>query len=279
MARYAIGDVQGCYDPLMRLLDRVQFDDQSDELWFVGDLINRGPQSLEVLRFIHRLKNPAVITLGNHDLHFLASVFAGRPWRGKDDNLAALLTARDAEELGHWLRRQKIIHHCPELGLVLCHAGIAPCWDLNQAKAAGAELEAVLSGDEFKDFLSKMYGNEPHCWSDKLKGYDRLRLITNFFTRMRLCDAKGCLDLGYKGPLASKPANLYPWYEVPVRKKIEEEIIFGHWAALEGRCPDPRIHALDTGCLWGGPLTALRLEDRQLFQVAGLSNHLPLEND
>ncbi|KTD57132.1 bis(5'-nucleosyl)-tetraphosphatase [Legionella sainthelensi] len=267
MPDYAIGDVQGCYKPLQKLLELIEFDEKTDRLWFVGDLVNRGPESLAVLRFVRSLPLTPRITLGNHDLHLLASLFGGRPWREHDDTLQEVMHAADSEELGHWLRKQSILHYSPELKVVMCHAGIAPLWDLTQAMQLAKELEDVLAGDHFRDFLARLYGSKPDLWSDDLTGIERLRAITNYFTRMRFCDANGRLELGYKGTLAQAPANLYPWYDVPSRKEIECDIVFGHWAALMGKCPNPKIHAIDTGCLWGGQLTALRLQDRQRFAV------------
>lgn len=271
MTDYAIGDVQGCYDPLMRLLDSVDFNEHRDTLWFAGDLVNRGPQSLMVLRFIQSLPNPAKITLGNHDLHLLKCLFTITPADNQDDTLDAFLKAPDAEVLGHWLRKQSILIHAPELNLVMSHAGIAPLWDLTKAKALALELEQILSDDEhYKPFLKQMYGNEPALWTDTLTGMDRLRTICNYFTRMRLCDAKGRLYLNFKGPPESAPASFYPWYQCPTRNTLPVDIVFGHWAALMGQCPVPGIHAIDTGCLWGGTLTALRLQDKRRFSVPGL---------
>lgn len=271
MADYAIGDVQGCYEPLMRLLEKIQFNESQDRLWFVGDLVNRGPNSLAVLRFIKSLKIAPRISLGNHDLHLLASLFADRPWRGHDDTIQEIIHAEDGEELGHWLRTQNIIYYDAELNYLLCHAGIAPIWDLNQALSFGKELEQALSGDGYIEFLKQMYGNEPVIWSPIVQGIDRLRLITNYFTRMRFCDGEGHLNLSYKGSIAKAPSDLFPWFAVPKRKEISADILFGHWAALKAQCTHPRIHALDTGCIWGGPLTALRLQDKQRFAVTGVS--------
>lgn len=270
MANYAVGDIQGCYQPLLRLLDRIAFNERDDCLWLVGDLVNRGPESLAVLRFIKSLPIPAKITLGNHDLHLLGSLFAGCPWKGEDDTIQEILDADDGEELGHWLRAQSIIHYCPSLNTVMCHAGIAPVWDLPEALAFARELETVLAGNHYISFLAQMYGNNPNHWSEDLKGVDRLRLITNYCTRMRYCDVQGGLHFAYKGSVNKAPQGLYPWYEVPKRKAIAAELVFGHWAALKGECPIAGIHALDTGCLWGGRLTALRLEDKQRFSVPGL---------
>ncbi|ARG98723.1 symmetrical bis(5'-nucleosyl)-tetraphosphatase [Legionella micdadei] len=273
MSDYAIGDVQGCYDPLQRLLDRINFNENEDRLWFVGDLVNRGPQSLAVLRFIRNLPIKPIITLGNHDLHLLAMLFVKKPAKkNHDDTLHEVLAAEDSEELGHWLRKQSVLHYDPALGVVMCHAGIAPVWDLDLARACAHELEDVLAGDNFSEFLTNMYGNEPNHWSNELTGIERLRVITNYFTRMRFCDSLGNLVLSYKGTLDDAPENLIPWYEVPSRKPINADIVFGHWAALEGHSPDPTIFAIDTGCLWGGRLTALRLQDRQRISVPGLKS-------
>jgi bis(5'-nucleosyl)-tetraphosphatase (symmetrical) len=267
---YVIGDVQGCFEPLQRLLDHINFDEHADRLWFVGDLVNRGPQSLSVLRFIKNLPLTPRITLGNHDLHLLAKLFCAQSLQNRDDTLHEIVTALDAHELGHWLRKQPILYHDPELNIVMCHAGIAPVWSLSQAKALSRELEQVLSGEHYRDYLAAMYGNMPDYWSDDWVGMDRLRVICNYFTRMRFCDAQGHLMFMYQGTIAQAPDHLYPWYMVPCRHNIEADIVFGHWAALQGICSHPRIHALDTGCYWGGQLTALRLQDKRRFEVPGM---------
>ncbi len=263
MADYAIGDVQGCYDALQRLLEQIDFNDREDRLWFVGDLVNRGPQSLEVLRWIRQLPIKPHITLGNHDLHLLCHLFGLSAWHNKDDTLQAVLNADDRDEFGHWLCQQSILVHDEDLQVVMCHAGIAPHFTLDEAKARASELEAVLSGEQCRDFLKHLYGNEPNVWQDDLKTYDRWRYICNAFTRMRFCDVDGHLMLSYKGTLDKAPSDLYPWFSVPNRQPIDADIVFGHWAALAGQCSVPRIHAIDTGCFWGGSLTALRLQDKQ----------------
>lgn len=267
---YAIGDVQGCYDALQRLLDKLNFNDRADRLWFVGDLVNRGPQSLEVLRFIKQLPLTARVTLGNHDLHLLCCLFAPNAHLRADDTFNAILHAPDREELGHWLRQQSILYHDETLNMAMCHAGIAPCWTLAEAKEQALILENVINGDNYCDFFTHMYGNEPHYWSSELTGIIQLRVICNYFTRMRFCDANGHLVLNYKGSIANAPAGLYPWYAVPNRHEISANILFGHWAALGGKCPDPKIHALDTGCVWRGELTALCLQNKQRYVVPGL---------
>lgn len=270
MADFAIGDVQGCYDALQRLLEHIDFDDRRDRLWFVGDLVNRGPQSLSVLRFIKNLPLEARITLGNHDLHLLSKLFGENAKKNPDDTLHDVLTANDAEELGHWLRKQSILYHDTQLNIVMCHAGIAPAWDLPLAKSCAKELEQTLAGEHYQEYLNTMYGNEPSCWSPNLTGMARLRIISNYFTRMRFCDVQGCLILTYKGTIAQAPTGLIPWYAVPTRKQITADIVFGHWAALLSTKPHPTLYAIDTGCLWGGRLTALRLQDKQFFSVTGL---------
>jgi bis(5'-nucleosyl)-tetraphosphatase (symmetrical) len=265
VADYAIGDVQGCYNPLQRLLELIDFDDRRDRLWFVGDLVNRGPQSLDVMRWVKRLPLKPYVTLGNHDLHLLSLMYAPIKRTNDDDTLQAILAAPDRDELGDWLRHQSILVHDESLQVVMCHAGIAPHFTLDKAKTCARELEAVLSGDLFSDFLAHMYGNEPNTWYDQLQGNERLRYICNAFTRMRFCDENSRLQLAYKGTVEMAPLGLYPWFAAPHRVNIDADIIFGHWAALLGQCLIPRIHALDTGCFWGGALTALRLQDKQRF--------------
>jgi bis(5'-nucleosyl)-tetraphosphatase (symmetrical) len=272
MSDYAIGDVHGCYEPLMRLLDYVQFDDNNDRLWFVGDLVNRGPQSLDVLRLIKNLKIPARITLGNHDLHLLTNLFGRQKNIYNDDTIDSIINAHDSEELGHWLRKQPLLYHDKALNVVMCHAGIAPIWNLSAAKQYALEVETALAGDNYHDYLDNIYSNDSCCWSPKLTHWVRLRVITNYFTRMRFCRTDGCLALTYKGKPAQAPNDVLPWYEVANRPFIEADIIFGHWSALQGVCPIPTIHAIDTGCLWGKQLTAIRLQDRALFSVLGLKS-------
>lgn len=259
MSVYAIGDVQGCYEPLVRLLDRLRFDPAADTLWFAGDLVNRGPQSLAVLRLVRGLGERAVTVLGNHDLNLLA-LAAGVDRSRKRDTLDAVLDAPERDELLDWLRRRPLLHHDAGLGFTLVHAGLAPAWDLARASACAGELEAVLRSDAYADYLPQMYGDRPERWSDALTGVERLRCITNHFTRMRFCRADGTLDLDASGPPGSQPAGFMPWFEVPGRRNAGLDIVFGHWAAL-GYYRAPGVHALDSGCVWGGRLTALRLDD------------------
>jgi bis(5'-nucleosyl)-tetraphosphatase (symmetrical) len=270
VADYVIGDIQGCYEPLLRLLDNLHFNERIDRLWFVGDLVNRGPQSLEVLRFIKSLPIEPYITLGNHDLHLLNKLFGNLQRNNKEDTLQSILLASDRDELGHWLRKQRFLYHDLKFNVVICHAGIAPTWDLSTAKACAKELESVLHGENYQAYLNNMYGNLPNQWSPHLTGFARWRIITNYFTRMRFCGSQGELFLDYDGTLEQAPPTYIPWFFVPGRKEIKADIIFGHWAALQGKCSDPRIYALDTGCLWGGRLTALRLQDRKYFSAPGL---------
>ena len=257
MAVWAIGDVQGCYEPLQRLLGKIGFDPSRDTLWFTGDLVNRGPQSLEVLRFVRALGERAVTVLGNHDLHLLA-VAAGQRAR-KRDTFDDVLNAPDREALLDWLRHQPLLHHSDALGYTLIHAGLLPPWDLELARRLAAETQSVLRSDRAGDFYAHMYGDLPDRWSDKLHGHDRLRVVVNAFTRLRFCDLDGGMDLHQKGAPGSQPADLLPWFALPGRRSRELRIVFGHWSTL-GRYHEPGIIGLDSGCLWGGELSAARLD-------------------
>lgn len=258
MAVFAIGDVQGCFEELQRLLKRIDFDSQEDSLWFTGDLVNRGPRSLEVLRFVKGLGNRAVCVLGNHDLHLLA-VAAGTAKIRQGDTLDAVLAAPDRNELLVWLRQLPLLHYDKTLGYTMVHAGLPPQWDLSLAQSCARELESVLRGGRYREFFQHMYGNDPRRWSSELAGAERLRFIVNCFTRLRYCDAAGNLDLKAKGSPGSQPLGYLPWYEVPGRKSADLHILFGHWSTL-GEVRDRNVLALDTGCVWGGRLTALRLD-------------------
>lgn len=265
MATYAIGDIQGCYDELRRLLDAIGFDPLKDRLWCVGDLVNRGPDSLSVLRFIRALGPQAVVVLGNHDLHLLA-LAAGNPKHGKKSTLDEVLAAPDRDELIHWLRYRPVMHVSEKKGFALIHAGLPPQWDLAQAQACARELEGVLRGPDHREFLYAMYGNEPARWSADLTGIERLRFITNCFTRLRYCTTDGALRLNDKGALGSQPKGVLPWYAVPNRATARERIIFGHWSTL-GYRNEHNTWSLDSGCLWGGSLTALRVHLRKRIKV------------
>lgn len=264
MSTYAIGDIQGSYEPLLRLLEKIKFDSATDKLWLAGDLVNRGPQSLEVLRFLYSIRHSVISVLGNHDLHLLA-IAKGFRTVGSHDSLTPILDAHDRELLLDWLRQCKILHHDPLLEFTLVHAGIPPQWDLDDAIAHARELEIILRGDYYEEYLAHMYGNHPLQWTNELVGYDRLRIITNYFTRMRFCTTEGELELKTKTDAHEAPEGYAPWFSHHNRKTRNNKIIFGHWAALEGKTNTPHIYALDTGCAWGGTLTALRLEDEQLF--------------
>ena len=268
MATYCIGDIQGCFDDLQALLRELDFDQSRDRLWFTGDLVNRGPGSLEVLRFVRSLGDRAVVVLGNHDIHLLA-VWAGLARLKSNDTLQPVLEADDVDALMDWLRTRPLLHADPELGFALCHAGIHPAWDLAQAKARAREVESALAGEGYRDFLSHLYGNEPAHWNEDLEGWPRLRFITNAFTRMRYCAADGRLVLDYKGPVGTQPPGYYPWFEVPDRAPLPEDttIITGHWSTLGYRA-EIGLLAIDTGCLWGGQLTAVSLDSaRQRYCV------------
>jgi bis(5'-nucleosyl)-tetraphosphatase (symmetrical) len=260
MAVYAIGDVQGCLDPLRRLLDRIGFDPARDRLWFCGDLVNRGPASLDTLRFVHGLGERAVTVLGNHDLHLLAAAWDDSRPRKKRDTLDDILAAPDRDELLEWLRRRPLLHHDPAIGFTMVHAGLPPQWDLDQARIAAGELEAVLGGDRFVDFLRQMYGNFPDRWVPDLEGIDRLRYIVNAFTRLRYVRADGRLDFERKGPPHQTSPDLVPWFHFPGRRSAGLRLVFGHWSTL-GDVTHDGAFGLDTGCVWGGRLTALRLND------------------
>jgi len=262
MAVYAIGDVQGCYDDLQRLLEKVEFDPAKDKLWFAGDLVNRGPKSLEVLRFVKGLDGQAKMVLGNHDLHLLALSEGNLKHKSKDHTLDPILKAKDRDELLHWLRHRPLMLHSKKYNVSLVHAGLPPQWDLQTARECARELERTLQGDGFPDYCQQMYGNEPGRWSDNLTGMARLRFITNSFTRLRYCDAEGGLALKEKGPPGSQADGIIPWFEVPGRKTRNDRILFGHWSTL-GYRHEANIYALDTGCLWGGRLTALKLVKEQ----------------
>ncbi|MDD5331118.1 MAG: symmetrical bis(5'-nucleosyl)-tetraphosphatase [Sulfuricella sp.] len=264
MSTYAIGDIQGCFQGLQLLLREIDFDPGRDRLWLVGDLLNRGPDSLAVLRWARDLGDRAVVVLGNHDLHFLAVAYGFvKPHR--KDTLDALLVAPDREELCDWLRRQHLFYAEGEYALV--HAGLLPQWTVKKAAALAGEVEEELGGKHYLDFFERMYGNEPIAWSKELRGMARLRLITNAMTRLRCCTPEGEMEFSHKGPPEICPPGYVPWYEAPNRKSHDATIIFGHWSAL-GLAVRSNLIALDTGCLWGGYLTAVRLEDRQVFQVS-----------
>lgn len=260
MAVWAIGDLQGCLPELERLLDHIGFTPGEDQLWFCGDLVNRGGQSLEVLRLLHTLRNDCVITLGNHDLSLLAIAERTPEAQAKvNPELRAVLFAEDGPLLLDWLRTQKLLHHDEKLGWLMVHAGLAPRWTLAQAKRAAAEVERELAGPGCHRLLSHLFGNHPATWTPRLKGLDRSRATINVLTRMRYCDTHGRIDFDTSGTPGTQHPGLYPWYAVPGMRQRETRVVFGHWSAL-GQFAGLGVHALDTGCVWGGRLTAMRLD-------------------
>lgn len=263
MATYAVGDIQGCYHELEQMLRLMQFDIKKDKLWLVGDLVNRGADSLAVLRLVKAMGDAAITVLGNHDLHLLA-VAAGVAELHHSDTLDEILAAPDRDELLTWLRQQRMLH--VQDNFVLLHAGLLPGWTVQQAQSVAHEVEQALRGADYIPFLEKMYGNTPDHWDDALTGYNRLRVITNALTRMRICTVHGEMQFKFKGEAGDVPEGYLPWFDVPQRASAEATVVFGHWSAL-GLLVKPNVIALDTGCLWGGNLTAIRLEDRKLFQV------------
>ncbi len=258
MAVFAVGDVQGCFDDLQRLLERLNFNADEDTLWFTGDLVNRGPQSLEVLRFVKNLGTRAVSVLGNHDLHLLA-LAAGIDKTKASDNLDAVLNVSDREELLDWLRHRPLLHLDETLGYTLIHAGLPPQWDAVMAQTCAHELEYVLRGHDYLEFFRHMYGNRPNRWSPALQSVERLRFIVNCFTRMRFITPEGELDLESKGAPGTQPEGYMPWFMVPGRASADLHIVFGHWSTL-GEVKGHNVYPLDTGCVWGGKLSALRLD-------------------
>lgn len=269
MSVYAIGDVQGCFDELEALLRELEFRRGEDRLWFVGDLVNRGPRSLDVVRFVSELGGDAKVVLGNHDLNLLAIAAGVRKLRNQD-TVRDILEAPDANELLGWLSRQPLLVREAGIPYTMVHAGLPPQWDIATAERVAREVEATIAGDARTEFLREMYGDEPSCWNAELAGSQRLRFITNALTRIRYVDADGCLDLRHSGPPGSQPDDLVPWFAADNRRSREESIVFGHWATLQINEPlEPAHHVyhLDTGCVWGGRLTALRLDDGRRFSV------------
>lgn len=264
MATYAIGDLQGCHAELQDLLALTGFNSQRDRLWLVGDLVNRGPASLEVLRFVKGLGDRATVVLGNHDLHLVLRA-EGLGRESKDDTLAPILAAPDCDELMAWLRGLPLFHVEGEYAMV--HAGLLPQWSVAQALELSGEVSAALSKKKkYTDFLENMWGSKPDRWQDDLQGWDRLRVIVNAMTRMRFCSTDGVMEFHAKGKPENAPPGYMPWFAVPQRASLTHTLVCGHWSALGLRMED-KLLALDTGCLWGGQLTAVRLEDRKVFQV------------
>ena len=266
MSTYVVGDIQGCFEPFQHLLAQVRFNPDKDRLWSTGDLVNRGPQNLETLRWFHTHRDNVTLVLGNHDLHLMA-VSAGASKPGPSDNMHDIIEAPDRESLLEWLRCQPLVHHENKVALV--HAGIPPMWNIKDALARAKEVETALQGEDTMLFFRTMYGNEPSVWNDDLNGMTRLRVITNYFTRMRYCTPEGKLDLTSKGPEPVPDVlvgeAVAPWFSHPNRLAKDEAILFGHWASLEGITDNPNIIGLDTGCVWGRTLTFYELETGRRF--------------
>lgn len=265
MSTYAIGDIQGCLPALECLLDKISFRPGRDRLLLVGDLVARGPDSLGTLRRLHAMGDDVQAVLGNHDLHLLALAHGRKPRRGKDADLLQILEARDGPELLDWLLQFPLLHREPAFNAVMTHAGIPPLWSLEEAERRAQEVAEVLQSGNRQRFFDHMYGNDPAGWHDDLEGPARWRVITNHFTRMRFVNQAGELELTIKGEASAPPHGYFPWFLHPQRKLRDVRILFGHWAALAGQVEDPMIEALDHGCVWGGQLSALRLEDLSLF--------------
>jgi bis(5'-nucleosyl)-tetraphosphatase (symmetrical) len=276
MPTYAIGDIQGCKNELESLLELINFDSLNDKLWFAGDLVNRGPDSLGALRLIYSLKDSVVAVLGNHDLHLLAvserlkqtQQVGKAPFkRNPKDNFYPILEAPDAEELLDWLRFRPLVH--VEDQYLMVHAGVYPFWDRNQVIEYAGEVEQVLRGNQYSEFFQQMYGNQPSQWSSSLVGHDRLRFITNSLTRMRYCNPDNTLDMLSKGPVSETSDNLIPWFKTKNRIKHPGYILHGHWASLLEKEPEEGIISLDTGCVWGNQLSAWCLEEKRWYTVPG----------
>jgi len=270
MAVYAIGDIQGCYDPFRHLLDEIDFDPARDTLWLVGDLVNRGPKSLKTLRFVHSIRRSVVTVLGNHDLHLLALHARAIGNAGRFRTLRKLLKADDADELCNWLRHRPLAHYDAKLETLLVHAGTYPRWTVRKTLARAAEVEQALQRDDYPELLARMYGNTPDKWTSKLSGHKRLRFIINCLTRMRVITADDRLDLRFSGSPFHTRKGLRPWFEADNPSWSGTRIVFGHWSAL-GLLVLPDLVALDTGCVWGRQLTAVRLDKRlpRVVQVEG----------
>jgi bis(5'-nucleosyl)-tetraphosphatase (symmetrical) len=270
VAVYAIGDIQGCYDPLCRLLDELNFDPAADTLWLTGDLVNRGPKSLKTIRFVRELGDSAITVMGNHDLHLLALWAGAIPYDERFESIAKSLNAPDADELFDWLRRRPLAHYDEKLDTLLVHAGTHPLWSVRQTLARAAEVEEVLRDGDFETLLTKMYGNSPGRWSEKLSGYKRLRFIINCLTRMRMITREYKLNFSFSGSPWRARKNQIPWYKADNPATAGTRVVFGHWSQL-GLVVLPKLISLDTGCVWGRQLTAVRLDKRSLrvFQVEG----------
>ncbi len=273
MATYAIGDIQGCYYAFQKLLESINFNPKVDALWLVGDVVNRGAHSLAVLRWCYEHQDSIQMVLGNHDLHTIA-VAHGIRKPNRSDTIQSIIEAPDADTLLTWLRQQPLI--VSNENYVMVHAGLLPQWQISDALSYAKEVEYALQSEQYVDFLSNMYGNTPNSWQDNLVGYERLRVIVNAMTRMRVCTPDGALDFSFKGELKDVPNGYFPWFDFPNRAPFQQIIIFGHWSAL-GLQQRENIVALDTGCLWGGKLTAICLETKEITQVSSDKRDLRLK--
>ena len=261
VAQYAIGDLQGCYDPFRRLLDKISFDPEKDRVWLTGDLVNRGPKSRKTLRYVKSLGKSAITVLGNHDLHLLALANDIKVSNSRYDSLWKILGKDDCDELIDWLRFRPMAHYSKKLNTLMVHAGVPPKWSASKTLARAKEVEVALRRDDYAGFLENMYGDEPTKWSGKLSGNARLRYIVNALTRMRMLDADGQLNFDYSGQPENAPGRLTPWFKVSGAKWRGTRIVFGHWSAL-GLIVENDLIAVDTGCVWGRQLTAVRLNKK-----------------
>jgi bis(5'-nucleosyl)-tetraphosphatase (symmetrical) len=268
MPTYLVGDLQGCYDPLQRLLEKIKFDPANDQLWCPGDLVNRGGQSLETLRLLESLGDRFTMTLGNHDLYLLAENWRFPHGGSKSTELDAILRAPDREKLLSWLQKKPMAHWCDQREVLMVHAGVIPQWTVEQTLSCAAEVEGILQSDKSHKFFNKNRKNWVRRWQDTRSGWKRRRLITNILTQMRFCDSNGKILASASGPPGSQPTSYRPWFKHKHRKTRQVTIAFGHWAAL-GLHLKKRLIGVDSGCVWGGRLSAVRLEDRKLFQVPG----------
>lgn len=272
MSTLLIGDIHGCYRELRAVLELAEFNPKRDILWITGDLVARGPDSLQVLRYVRSLGDSVRLVLGNHDLHLLA-IYAGISRNKPKNNLSELLAAKDCDELINWLRKHPVLQVDEEKKLIMVHAGITPQWDMKTALVCAREVEAILRSDSYPLFLDSMYGDLPNYWDEKLSGLSRLRYITNVLTRMRYCYPNGSLDMICKESPKNAPYPLKPWFDIEGPISREYSIAFGHWAALNGKGTPENIYALDTGCCWGGELTLLRWEDKTYFRQPAFKRH------
>lgn len=272
MATYVVGDVHGCFTELEQLLSLINFS-KNDQLWFTGDLVNGGSESVETLEFIKSLGDKAICVLGNHDLTLLGIEYGNLKINNdRPLGFTEILNNSNKENLLSWLKSKPLIHYDAKFNTLLVHAGLAPQWTLEEALKLGKEVQLMLQSNRASTFFENMFGNQPSMWQDNLSSWDRFRCIVNYMTRTRFCTTNGQLDFKYKGPLNSAPKDLIPWFEIDGRKTNNVEIVFGHWAALQGKTGQEKngIFALDTGCVWGDKLSALRLEDKKIFAVDSL---------